>query len=81
MRTEVRFAVRHECAATLADIVLRRTGLGATGRPDRAALETCARLAGEELGWTADRRETEIEAVNALYAPIDMVRSGAVGEA
>jgi glycerol-3-phosphate dehydrogenase len=81
LRTEVRFAVRHECAATLADIVLRRTGLGATGRPDRAALDACATLAGEELGWTAVRREEEIRAVNALYDPVDMVRAGVVGEA
>lgn len=80
LRTEVLFAVRHECTVTLADIVLRRTGLGATGRPDRRALEACAWLAGEELGWTADRREEEIEAVNALFDPVDMVRSGAVGQ-
>lgn len=48
---QVAHAVRHEKAATLADILLRRTGLGFD--PDRglAAAPEVARLAAPLLGW------------------------------
>ncbi len=48
---EVVHAIRHECAVTLADIVLRRTTLGAAGHPGGAALAACAAVAAGESGW------------------------------
>jgi glycerol-3-phosphate dehydrogenase len=61
-------AVRKEMALTLADVVLRRTPLGALGHPGSDAIETAAVIVGSELGWSDQRRQDEIAAVNAFYA-------------
>jgi glycerol-3-phosphate dehydrogenase len=50
-------------AVRLADIVFRRTTLGAAPGPDRATVEEAARVAGAELGWDGARQEAEIESV------------------
>ena len=68
-RAEVLYAVRHEMALELEDVVLRRTDLGSTGPPDEAALQECARLAAAELGWDEMRKAAELEKVRALYVP------------
>lgn len=60
---EVVHAVRREMAITLADVVLRRTELGARGDADEDAIRTCGRLAAQELGWETDRFEREMAAV------------------
>lgn len=62
-REEIVGAVRNEMAVNLVDIVFRRTGLGAHPGPDRAAVETVARMVGVELGWDRPRQEAEIESV------------------
>jgi glycerol-3-phosphate dehydrogenase len=68
LRAEVLYAVRAEKAQQLADVVLRRTGLGSAGRPEEAALQCCAEVMGAELGWDARRRSEEIEATRAVYS-------------
>jgi glycerol-3-phosphate dehydrogenase len=55
--------VREEMAATLADIVFRRTDLGAPPGPRRDQLAATARLVGAELGWDTARQSAEIEDV------------------
>ncbi|MGE3845045.1 MAG: glycerol-3-phosphate dehydrogenase C-terminal domain-containing protein, partial [Vicinamibacterales bacterium] len=57
----VRFAVRHEMAVTLPDVIFRRTGLGTIGHPGLGCLERCAQIMAEELGWPADRAASEVE--------------------
>jgi glycerol-3-phosphate dehydrogenase len=52
---------------TLADIVLRRLDLGTGRMTGAAALERCAQIAGEELGWTPERRLEEIRRVRLSY--------------
>jgi glycerol-3-phosphate dehydrogenase len=64
---EVIYVIRHEMACTLADIVIRRTELGSGGHPGAALVESAARIAGDELGWDADRRNQEISAVDEFY--------------
>jgi glycerol-3-phosphate dehydrogenase len=64
---EVRYAVREEMALDLASVVLRRTELGSAGHPGRGALERAAAVMGEELSWSADKRRTEVEAVEEFY--------------
>jgi len=64
---ELVWAVRHEMCVTLGDAVIRRTPLGAVGRPSRVVLERAARLVGDELGWPEERRRTETAAVEAFY--------------
>jgi glycerol-3-phosphate dehydrogenase len=65
---ELVWAARHEMAGTLADAVVRRTPLGALGYPGDAAVDRAADLVGGELGWSADRRRTEIAALRRFYA-------------
>lgn len=64
---EVVHAIRHEMARHLADIVLRRTTVGAAGHPGAAIVEGCARLAAAECGWTPARTAEEIAALERTY--------------
>jgi glycerol-3-phosphate dehydrogenase len=60
-------AARHEMVVTLADAVMRRTTIGATGCPDAQTLSHAAEIVGTELAWPADRQRDEIEAVRRVY--------------
>ena len=64
---ELVLAARKEMALTLADAVIRRTPLGALGHPGDAALARAAAIVGAELGWSDERRQQEIAAVDAFY--------------
>jgi glycerol-3-phosphate dehydrogenase len=64
---ELVLAARKEMAPTLADVVIRRTPLGALGHPGDVALARAAAIVGAELGWPEDRRRREIAAVDAFY--------------
>ena len=68
---EVIHAIRHEMACTLADIVIRRTELGATGHPGADVVDAIARIAAEELEWDADERARQIAAVDRFYGPTE----------
>jgi glycerol-3-phosphate dehydrogenase len=61
-------AVRHEMALSLEDVVLRRTSLGTTGYPGDAAAREAAALMQEELAWSAERVEDEIDSLRRYYA-------------
>src|SRR5205823_2009888 len=63
---ELVLAARREMAPTLADIVIRRTPLGALGHPGPDALARAAAIVGAELGWSEDRRRQEIAAVDGF---------------
>ena len=54
-------------ASTLPDIILRRTTLGSTGRPDDDAVAGAARIAARELEWDGERTAREIAAVRDFY--------------
>ena len=56
LRAEVRHAVRDEMAVRVSDVVLRRTELGAAGRPSRRAIDAVAEILAEELAWPASRQ-------------------------
>jgi glycerol-3-phosphate dehydrogenase len=70
LAAEVVYALRHEMALKLADIVFRRTGLGTAACPSRSTLEEVAALIGRELGWDDARRQQEVEEVLKCYAPL-----------
>ncbi len=63
---QVTYAVRHEMAQTLSDVVRRRTDLATGQYPGREALSECARLMARELGW--DDRRTQQEVANTAEA-------------
>jgi glycerol-3-phosphate dehydrogenase len=64
---EVAFAVTHELAVHLDDVVFRRTGLGTIGHPGREVLERAADIMGGLLGWDPGRKAAEIERVDARF--------------
>jgi glycerol-3-phosphate dehydrogenase len=66
---EVVFGVEREMAQRLDDVVLRRTELSAGGHPGPEALRRCAELMGPVLGWSPERRETEIARTEAMLRP------------
>ena len=67
LAAEVRHAVREEMASDLASVVLRRTELGTAGHPGRAVLEACADVIQSELGWSAVRKQHELESLETFY--------------
>jgi glycerol-3-phosphate dehydrogenase len=60
---QVVFAIREEMALHLSDVVMRRTCLGQIGTPPSAALDSASRIMAAELGWSEDRRNSEIAAL------------------
>ncbi len=57
------FAVRHEMAATLADMLLVSTYIGYEKEWDMAQLESYAYLVGSWMGWDGARQHAEAQAV------------------
>ena len=70
-KAEVLHGVRQEMAQKLSDVVLRRTELGLTGKPDEVCLQACARIMAAELGWDRSRIFQEIEEMEAVYGARD----------
>ncbi len=64
---EILYAVERSRARRLADAVLRRTRLGAAGRPGRAALEAAADVMAARFGWTEGQRADELARVLARF--------------
>ena len=65
---EVTYAVDHEMAVRLDDVVLRRTDLAAGEHPGHAALERTARAMAARLGWSGQRTSEEIERAEEILA-------------
>ena len=67
---EVTYAIRHEMARTLSDIIMRRSGIGTLGNPGENVLHKVAAIAAKELNWTSERVEQEIKAtIDLLKIP------------
>lgn len=60
LTAEVRYAVTHEMAVHLDDVVMRRTDLAAGSHPGRAALLATAAEMGRSLSWSTERLHQEI---------------------
>lgn len=67
LEIEVDYAVRHEMAITLDDIMFRRTGLGTIGYPGDKAVARCADIMGDILGWDDAQKEQQIAVVRRRY--------------
>lgn len=68
LRAEVRYAVKNEAAARLADVVLRRTDIGTMRAPGIEVREAIAGEMGALLGWSAERRAEELARLTGDYA-------------
>ncbi len=60
LAAEVAFAIRHEFARTLTDIVHRRTMIGLGPNQGRSLYDGVAAIAAAEAGWDDARREREL---------------------
>ncbi|HHC72031.1 MAG TPA: glycerol-3-phosphate dehydrogenase/oxidase [Thiotrichales bacterium] len=67
IEAQIVYAVEAEMAVHLDDVIFRRTGLGTLGYPGNEAVERCADIMSERLGWDPARRKEEIERLNAYY--------------
>ena len=67
---QVVYAIEHEMAVTLKDILLRRTGIGTLGNPGEKVVAKIAEIAARELKWSPERKKSEIlEAEKAFKLP------------
>jgi glycerol-3-phosphate dehydrogenase len=62
---EIRHVARYEHVKTLADIMMRRTGISWSSCRGLCCAETVATIAGKELGWKAADRKRELKAFRA----------------
>jgi glycerol-3-phosphate dehydrogenase len=62
LTAEVVYAVEHEMAVRLEDVVLRRTNLAAGRHPGAPAVRRTGEVMAQRLQWSASRLETEIAA-------------------
>ena len=60
LAAEIIWAVRHEGADTLADILFRRTMVGLNDRVGLGADEAAAAIARRHLGWDEQRADHEL---------------------
>lgn len=67
MEIEIDYAVRHEMAFTLEDVVFRRTGLGTIGYPGDEAVLRCADLMADVLLWNETEKQRQVDAVKMHY--------------
>lgn len=67
IKAEILHAIREEMAYKLSDVILRRVELGAAGYPGDGALEVCAAMMAQELGWDYERTQDELNDVRAQY--------------
>ncbi len=64
---EAAYAVEHEMACSLDDVVFARTGLGTIGHPGKEVLEHVCAVIGPLLDWDEERCAREIETVERRY--------------
>lgn len=63
----VLYAVQHEMAVSLADVVFRRTGLGGLGHPGKPALERAGEIMARALNWSAEETQRQIAQTESLF--------------
>jgi glycerol-3-phosphate dehydrogenase len=85
LRAEIRYAVSHERALTIADVLMRRTRIALESADrGRAAVPLVAEIMARVLMWDDARREEEIanylsEIDRAIAAETELVQSGIQG--
>lgn len=75
---QVVYAIRHEMACTLTDVVVRRTSVGSAGAPHVQAVARCLDLLSHELRWEEARARREVEALERFYEPVRVDLKGAL---
>ncbi len=63
LQAQVWYAVEHEMAQTLSDVVFRRTELGSAGELDDHSVQLCAETMGNLLNWSPSQKQQELQTV------------------
>jgi len=80
LAAEIAYAVDHEMALTLRDVLERRLHVHLRSRLRTADMAArVAKLMAERLGWDDSRRESEVAAYMAVVGGSDVLRTGAAG--
>ncbi len=74
-RAEILFALRHEMACHLSDMVMRRSEIGSCGRPLQSVLEAVSDVMALELNWSDEQRSRELKMVEDMYVGMKIVPS------
>ncbi|WP_395243791.1 glycerol-3-phosphate dehydrogenase/oxidase [Agromyces sp. MMS24-K17] len=77
-RAEIAWLVRTERVVHLLDLVQRRTAIAFTGAATAPLLDELADIAGDVLGWDAERRDAEAAEARRVLAERHGVSFGAV---
>jgi len=64
---QVVYAVRHEMALSVEDVLFRRTGLGTLGSPGSAVIGRVADIMAQELNWDDAQRAAQIDRAIAKF--------------
>ncbi len=67
LKAQVIHGVREEMAQKLSDIILRRTELGSAGNPGEETLNFCADVMSQELGWSLEKKQIELNEMKKIY--------------
>jgi len=67
LRAELLFAVEHEMAVTLSDVLLRRVDIGAFTAPSDETIEFCSEFFGQYFGWSDSEKSENVESLKASY--------------
>jgi glycerol-3-phosphate dehydrogenase len=51
--------------------VFRRTDLGTGSHPGKKVIDECTEILAQKLGWSSERKQSEIDEVNARYPDYD----------
>lgn len=70
LKVELLYFIREELAHFLSDVVFRRSPLGSAECPEEKTLHAVADIMARELGWSHKERESQIDKVLAVYAPL-----------
>lgn len=61
IKAEVAYSVNNEMVYTLSDLLLRRTDIGSSKKPERATIQYCADFLADKSGWSTIKKQQEIE--------------------
>ncbi len=74
---QVVYAIHHEMAYTLTDILLRRTGIGWIGQPSDETLSLIARTAAQYLGWDNTQIKQQINDFKKIFSLVNSLKNNA----
>jgi glycerol-3-phosphate dehydrogenase len=70
LRAELLYFIEQEMAVTLADVVFRRTNIGAAECPSQEVLAILAEAMAARLDWDESEQERQKVAVQEIFAPL-----------